>query len=105
MKNINNFITEKHTGDLKGSSFKYNVKYSKKDFDKWVELWKDDKLYKKVMITPYGKDALYGKDAEFVLIYWINQKQIEHIGYQLFEQINLTCLVCDVKNNIRQIIF
>ena len=34
-----------------------------------------------------------------------NKKQIEHIGYQLFEQINLTCLMCDVKNNIRQIIF
>ena len=34
-----------------------------------------------------------------------NNKQIEHIGYQLFEQINITCLVCDVKNNIRQIIF
>ena len=34
-----------------------------------------------------------------------NKKQIEHIGYQLFEQINLTYLICDVKNNIRQIIF
>ena len=33
-----------------------------------------------------------------------NNKQIEHIGYQLFEQINLTCLVCDV-NEIKQIIF
>ena len=33
-----------------------------------------------------------------------NNKQIEHIGYQLLEQINLTCLVCDV-NEIKQIIF
>ena len=33
-----------------------------------------------------------------------NKKQIEHIGYQLFEQINLTCLMCDV-NEIKQIIF
>ena len=33
-----------------------------------------------------------------------NNKQIEHIGYQLFEQINLTCLMCDV-NEIKQMIF
>lgn len=91
MKNINNFIAEKHTGELKGSSFKYNVKYSKKDFDKWVELWKDGKLYKKVMITPYGKEITHGKDAEFVLIYWINQKQIEHIGsYNIKDEILMT---------------
>lgn len=87
MKNINNFIAEKHTGELKGSSFKYNVKYSKKDFDKWVELWKDDKLYKKVMITPYG----YNQETEFVFIYWINQKRIEHIGsYNTKDEILMT---------------
>ena len=34
-----------------------------------------------------------------------NKKPIKHDGYQLFEQINITCLMCDVKNNIRQIIF
>lgn len=85
MKNIDNFITEKYAGEQKGSSFKYNVKYSKKDFDKWVELWKNDKLYKKVMITPYGKDA------EFILIYLINQNQIEHIGsYNAKDEILMT---------------
>ena len=41
MKNIDNFITEKYAGEQKGSSFKYNVKYSKKDFDKWKKLAKD----------------------------------------------------------------
>lgn len=35
-----------------------------------------------------------------------NNKQIkQHFGYQLFEPINLTYLKCDVKNNIKQIIF
>lgn len=57
MKNIKDFITEKYTGELEGSSFKDKVKYSKKDFDKWVELWRDDKLSKEVMISPYSKDT------------------------------------------------
>lgn len=91
MKNINNFITENYEGELKGGSFKYNVKYSKKDFDKWVELWKNDKLYKKVMITPYGKDVLDGKEAEFFLIYLLGQKRIEHIGsYNVKDEILMT---------------
>ena len=91
MKNINNFITEKSAGEPKGSSFKYNVKYSKKDFDKWVELWKNNKLYKKVMINPYGKDVIYGGDPEFFLIYLLGQKRIEHIGsYNVKDEILMT---------------
>lgn len=87
MKNIKDFITEKYTGEREGSSFKETVKYSKKDFDKWVELWRDDKLSKEVMISPYSKDT------ELVLIYWINhsQKQVQHIAsYNVKDEILMT---------------
>jgi hypothetical protein len=87
MKNINDFIIEKYAGEREGSSFKDKVKYSKKDFDKWVELWRDDKLSKEVMISPYGKDT------ELVLIYLINnsQKQVQHIAsYNVKDEILMT---------------
>lgn len=87
MKKITDFITEKYAGEREGSSFKEKVKYSKKDFDKWVELWRDDKLSKQVMISPYGKDT------KLVLIYWINQstKQVQHIAsYDIKNEILMT---------------
>lgn len=87
MKNIKDFITENNSGEIKGSSFKEKVKYSKKDFDKWVELWRDGKLSKEVMISPYSKDT------ELVLIYWVNhsQKQVQHIAsYNVKDEILMT---------------
>ena len=87
MKNIIDFITENNSDEIKGSSFKEKVKYSKKDFDKWVELWRDDKLSKEIMISPYSKDT------ELVLIYLINhsQKQVQHIAsYNVKDEILMT---------------
>ncbi len=87
MKNIIDFITENNSDEIKGSSFKEKVKYSKKDFDKWVELWRDDKLSKEIMISPYSKDT------ELVLIYLVNhsQKQVQHIAsYNVKDEILMT---------------
>ena len=87
MKDINNFITEKYADEQEESSFKDKIKYSKKDFNEWIELWKDDKLSKEVMISPYGKDT------EIVQIYWVNhsQKQIQHIAsYNVKDEILMT---------------
>lgn len=91
MKNLDKYISEKYNGEREGSSFKEKVKYSKKDFDKWVELWRDDKLSKEVMISPYGKDT------KLVLIYWVNhlQKQIQHIASYDIE--NETLMTDDIK--------
>jgi hypothetical protein len=91
MKCLDKYISEKYAGEREGSSFKDKVKYSKKDFDKWVELWRDDKLSKEVMISPYGKDT------KFVLIYWVNhsQKQIQHIASYDIE--NETLMTDDIK--------
>ena len=76
MKNINDFITEKYADEQEGRSFKDKVKYPKKAFDKWMELWKDDKLSNEFMISPYNKDT------EIVKIYWVNhsEKQVQHIA-------------------------
>lgn len=87
MKSITDFITEKYAGEREGSSFKEKVKYSKKDFDKWVDLWRDDKLSKEIMISPYGKDT------KLVLIYWVNHsaKQVQHIAsYDIKNEILMT---------------
>ncbi len=88
MRNLNDFINENNnSGEIKGSAFAEKIKYSKKDFEKWIELWKDGKLSKEVMISPYNKDT------KLVLIYWINddQKQIQHIAsYNVKDEILMT---------------
>ena len=88
MRNLNDFINENNnSGEIKGSAFTEKIKYSKKDFEKWIELWKDGKLSKEVMISPYNKDT------KLVLIYWINdeQKQIQHIAsYNVKDEILMT---------------
>ena len=72
MKTLNEFINEEQLG----SAFKDKVKYSKDDWEKWLQLIKKEE---------YGKDLLLGNyedNPELTLVYKTNDKEkmMDHIA-------------------------
>ena len=76
MKTLNRYINETKSQLGGGSKFENEVKYSKSDWEKWLQLIKKEE---------YGKDLLIGNyedNPELTLVYKTNDKEkmMDHIA-------------------------